>query len=94
MRILFRKYRLCLAAFWLPMLLCSGCFTGGYIMLNYSLTPKNRGKDIEGSYRFMYDRYDFLEAWVDSLNQASALRDTFVVNPEGIPLHALYIAAP
>jgi len=62
-------------------------------MLNYSLTPKNRGKDIEGSYRFMYDRYDFLESWVDSLNLAGALRDTSIINPEGIPLHALYIAA-
>ncbi|MCC8187352.1 MAG: alpha/beta hydrolase [Bacteroides sp.] len=94
MHLLFRKYRLCLAGICLPLLLLSGCFTGGYIMLNYSLTPKNRGKDIEGSYRFMYDRYDFLEAWVDSLNQEGALRDTSIMNPEGIPLHALYIAAP
>lgn len=37
--------------------------------------------------------YPFLEKWVDSLRRISALRDTFIVNREGIRLHAYYIAA-
>ena len=42
----------------------------------------------------MYANYPFLRPWVDSLNKVNALRDTFILNPEGIRLHAYYIAAP
>lgn len=78
------------------LLLLTGCTIGGsFFMLNYSLRPeaKIRAKNAD-SYPFMYENYPFLRPWVDSLNQAHALRDTFVLNPEGIRLHAYYIAAP
>lgn len=78
------------------LLLLTGCTIGGsFFMLNYSLRPeaKIRAKNAD-SYPFMYKNYPFLRPWVDSLNQAHALRDTFVLNPEGIRLHAYYIAAP
>ena len=74
----------------------TGCTIGSsYYMLNYSLTPnaKIREKDAD-SYPYMYANYPFLRPWVDSLNQVKALKDTFIVNPEGIRLHAYYIAAP
>ena len=68
------------------LLLLTGCTIGGsFFMLNYSLRPeaKIRAKNAD-SYPFMYKNYPFLRPWVDSLNQAHALRDTFVLNPEGI----------
>lgn len=62
-------------------------------MLSYALQPQHRGLNIEDSYTDMYARYPFLEGWVDSLNNKQALKDTFLINPEGKKLHALYIDA-
>ncbi len=68
--------------------------SGSFFMLNYSLTPKrNKGKDLFGSYVFMFKEYPYIKPWVDSLQNVKALRDTFIVNPEGVKLHAIYITA-
>lgn len=64
-----------------------------FFMLNYSLKPEHGGKDLEGSYQYMYKEYPGLEVWVDSLNRAKALKDTFIVAEDGARLHAYYIAA-
>lgn len=80
----------------LLILVLTGCTIGSsFYMLNFSLTPnaKIRAKDAD-SYPFMYANYPFLRPWIDSLNQVNALKDTFIVNPEGIRLHAYYVAAP
>lgn len=80
----------------LLMLVLTGCTIGGsYYMLNYSLRPNAKllAKNAD-SYPFMYKNYPFLRPWVDSLRQADALKDTFILNPHGIQLHAYYIAAP
>lgn len=76
------------------LVLTGGVTAAGFYMLDYSLTPDNRGKDEAGSYKVMYAKYPFMEAWVDSLNQASALKDTFINDKAGLRLHAYYIAAP
>lgn len=70
-------------------------FTGAsFYMLGYSLTPKhNKGKDLAASYTYMFKEYPYLKPWVDSLKQVGALRDTFIVNPHGIKLHANYVKA-
>ena len=71
-------------------LLLTGCTIGGsFYMLNFSLTPdaKILSKDAD-SYPFMYRNYPFLRPWVDSLKQVDALKDTFIINPHGIQLHA------
>ena len=78
------------------LVILTGCMIGGsYYMLNFSLTPnaRIRAKDAD-SYRYLYANYPFLRPWVDSLNQVNALKDTFILNPEGIRLHAYYIAVP
>ena len=64
-------------------------------MLNFSLTPNAKilSKDAD-SYPYMYRNYPFLRPWVDSLKQVNALKDTFIINPQGIQLHAFYITAP
>ena len=67
---------------------------GSYYMLGYSLKPKeNKGKDIPGSYEYMRRTYPFITPWLDSLQTAGALRDTFIINPEGRQLHAIFAAA-
>lgn len=66
---------------------------GSFYMLDYSLKPVNRGKNIEASYEYMYKEYPYLKPWVDSLNHVSALKDTFIKADDGTKLHAYYIAA-
>ena len=67
---------------------------GGYYMVDYALSPPNRGKDIEGSYEYMYKEYPHLLPYMDSLQQAKALRDTFITTTDGIRLHGFYVKAP
>lgn len=67
---------------------------GSYYMLGYSLTPKdNKGKDIPASYERVRSEYPFIRSWLDSLQTVGALRDTFIINPEGRQLHAVFAAA-
>jgi len=63
-------------------------------MLDFSLSPANRGKDLEGSWKYMFENYPELEVWRDSLRQAEALKDTFIYAPDKNRLHAFYVAAP
>ncbi|MDR0939430.1 MAG: alpha/beta hydrolase [Mediterranea sp.] len=76
--------------------LLAGAVVGAsYYMLGFSLTPNmDRPTNDSTAFASMYKRYPFLEAWVDSLNRVDALRDTFIVAPDGARLHAYYIAAP
>ncbi|MBQ8890014.1 MAG: alpha/beta hydrolase [Bacteroidaceae bacterium] len=62
-------------------------------MLQFSLSPKNEGKNISGSWDYMFENYPELEVWRDSLYQANALKDTFIYAPNGLRLHAYYVAA-
>lgn len=67
---------------------------GSVFMLKFALSPENRGKDLEGSYNFMFEKYPFLKPYIDSLNQCNALRDTFITANDGTTrLHAYHIAA-
>ena len=63
-------------------------------MLKIALSPVNEGKDLESSWTYMFENYPELDAWTDSLQQANALKDTFIYAPDGIRLHAYYVAAP
>ena len=50
-----------------------------FYMLGYSLRPEhNKGKDIPGSYEYMLSEYPQIKPWIDSLQTAGALRDTFI----------------
>lgn len=62
-------------------------------MLNYSLRPEHRGRNMESSWQHMTETYPQLKSWVDSLKQTRALRDTFIQAPDGIRLHAYYADA-
>ena len=64
-------------------------------MLGFSLRPEEtmRAKNAT-AYEYIYAEYPFLRPWTDSLERAGALRDTVIVDPQGVRLHALYAAAP
>ncbi len=72
----------------------AGLVGGAMFLLNFALTPESRGKDEAASRKFMFERYEGLEAWYDSLNAHQALHDTFIV-PRGdtVRLHAYYVKA-
>lgn len=68
--------------------------TGGSLyMLDYSLRPDNRGKDMTGSMEYMRTTYPQIAPWIDSLNNHQALRDTFITSPDGVKMHAFYAYA-
>ena len=56
-------------------------------MLDYSLRPKNRGKNLESSWQYMFKTYSYLKPWIDSLKQNQALKDTFIYSPDHVKLH-------
>lgn len=62
-------------------------------MLDYSLSPENRGKNIPASWEYMYETYPQIVPWADSLCRNNALRDTFITAPDGIRMHAFYARA-
>lgn len=76
------------------MVLAALLWAASMFMLQYSLSPINRGKDLQGSWEHMFKEYPELQAWKDSLQQADALKDTFIYAPDGLRLHAYYVAAP
>ena len=75
-------------------LLIASLIGGSLYMLNFSLRPINRGKDMGGSMAYMRQTYPHIVPWIDSLNQCRALRDTFITAPDGVRMHAFYVRAP
>lgn len=77
------------------LLVLAGILMGASLyMLDFSLRPLNRGKDMEGSMAYMRETYPHIVPWIDSLQQCNALRDTFITAPDGIRMHAFYVRAP
>ena len=60
---------------------------------NTALKTKVTSTDENDSYAFLFEKKDYLKTWVDSLLQHNALRDTFIISPDGKELHALYVRA-
>lgn len=87
------KRKLTLSISILVLVLTASLIGGGFYMLDFSLRPENRGKNLETSFRFMRSRYPHLCPWLDSLQQNHALRDTFISAPDGIRMHAYYAHA-
>lgn len=75
-------------------LLIAGIMAGGsFYMLSYSLKPDHHGRNEVTSYQEIFSTYPHLAYWIDSLQQAAALRDTSFLNDEGKRLHAYYVRA-
>ena len=67
---------------------------GSSFLLHFGLSPVNHGKDLKTSWEYMYENYPELKSWTDSLQQAEALKDTFIYAPDNARLYAYYVAAP
>lgn len=75
------------------LLLTAATVGGGFYMLSYALGTPHRGQNVKESEQIMAQAYPFLGAWLDSLNQTGALKDTAIINQEGRRLHAYYVPA-
>ena len=63
-------------------------------MISYSLVPSNnRGRDYTKAYTRLFTRFPDIKPWVDSLQSAGAIRDTFIMGQDGDRHHALLIAS-
>ena len=75
------------------------CIGGGVYLLDYALCPTAKGKDfrasnLEGSWQYLFENYPYVKPWVDSLHQAKALKDTFIIASDSVRLHAFYATSP
>lgn len=77
----------------LLVLIAGICIGGSLYLIDFSLRPENRGKNMEESEAFMRTEYPQIVPWLDSLQQHHALRDTFITAPDGIRMHAFYARA-
>lgn len=69
-------------------------FAASEYMLNFALCPKkNKGRDYAKELTVMKGRYPWIEPWIDSLQTAKAVRDTFVTASDGDRHHAIFVAA-
>lgn len=90
-----RKRTLFIAAVTVIILLLAATVGGSCYLVGFALTPdaKIHQKDLKTD-TFLFANYPFLKPWMDSLESHKALKDTFILNKEGIRLHALYLYAP
>lgn len=75
-------------------ILLAAVFGAGWYMLDYALKPEAGSRDMAGRYRRMFGEYPYMRQWVDSMARAKALKDTFVVMPDGERHHAVYAFTP
>lgn len=66
---------------------------GSFYLIDYSLRPINRGKDMKGSELYMRETYPQINTWLDSLQNNNLLKDTFITANDGVKLHAFYAYA-
>ena len=65
----------------------------GFYILHTALSPAKWAKDIDATYKRMFEDYPFLEGWVSSLNERGAINEMEVTAHDGTILHAIYIKA-
>lgn len=73
----------------IPIILLLG---GGLYMLSYSLNPDGKEETDRWRMEHAFEQYPGLQEWAEDLQQQGILRDTFIINHEGLRLHAFYAA--
>ena len=63
-------------------------------LLNYSLSSANCNRDWKARLDGYYRETPRIQGWIDSLQAAKAIRDTFVVMPNGERQHAIFVRSP
>lgn len=75
-------------------LLCMAILVVANIALNMLVKPEmSTSHDEDKAYGQLFKDFPQSEEWVDSLKNAKALQDTFIVVPDGRRLHAIYCKA-
>ncbi len=62
--------------------------------LGYALNRSSDSYSPEIEFINMQQDYPWAMGWMDSIQRSGALRDTAIVNEQGVRLHAWYVAAP
>src|SRR5574344_353623 len=76
----------------LLIIFCVYTIGGSLYLINYALLPKDKSNYKEVILR-NDTSYSFMKPWTDSLNNAKAIHDTVIVNPQGLHLNGYYIRA-
>lgn len=66
----------------------------GWYMLDYALNPDADNRDMQKRYSRMFGEYPYMRQWVDSMKHTGALKDTFIIMPDGERHHAIYAFTP
>lgn len=74
-------------------IIAAALICAGQYMIDYALTPVNRGRNLQESWEYQIQKYPYLEAWRDSLQRTGALKDTFIYADDGTKMHSYYIYA-
>ena len=77
----------------LIVLLFCGTLFVSHKMVNGILQPECKTRDMEWNWNFMLENAPKAKPWADSLVQTKNLRDTTIVAPDGVLLHAYYVNA-
>lgn len=64
---------------------------GSAYMLDYALSNKDRDTVVANGFADAMERDPELQPWLDSLQQAQLLRDTFATMPDGQRMHAIFV---
>ena len=61
---------------------------GSNFLVNYSLCPRKYTTE-EGE-KYVRERFETINPWMDRIQSSGELKDTFIVAPDGVKLHAFY----
>lgn len=78
----------------LCVILCLFLLGASEFAIQHALNPGRRQMVVAERLHAVATDYPWTAAWVDSLQAADAIRDTFIVNHRGDSLHAFYVEAP
>ncbi len=63
----------------------------GEYFLHYALSRGDKPYNIETEFAELKKDYPWTAAWVDSIRSSGELRDTFILNPDGLKMHAWFL---
>lgn len=73
------------------LLVFAALFGAAWYLVDYALLPDEERRDTRLAYERLYERVPDMREWVDSVARVGALRDTFILMPDGRRAHALYM---
>ena len=62
--------------------------------LQYALNHDNTDYSVYREFNELKDEYSWIVQWVDSIRSTDALKDTLIVDDNGMKMHAWYVSSP